>query len=122
MKTFLCAVCILLLLIALVLYYTFYTVSLTDRMAEEVAALPRADHDTCLEAATALEAKWRCMRRIVSLSVNIRTVEQIDHLAAALRVTAAEGAVTEFEIHRAHLAEALRGLREMTLCGLWAIL
>ena len=121
MKSFLCAVCILLLLVALMLWYTFRTVELIDQMTEEVSALPRADEDGCLEAVAASEARWRHMRALVSLSVNIRTVEQIDHLVSSLRVSAAEGESTDFEINRGLLTEALRELRQLTRCDLWGI-
>ncbi len=122
MKTFLCAVCILLSLVSLMLLYTFHIVSQTDRIAEELAALPPIDKEECAAAVTALEAHWQRMRPIISLSVNLRTVEQIDHLVTSLRVTAAGGEANDFEIHRALLTEALRELRHLTLCDLWGIL
>ena len=121
MKAFLCAICILLSLVVLMLCYTFHIVSQIDRFSEEISALPRADTEECLSAVAVCEAHWLRMRRLVSLSVNIRTVEQIDHLVTSLRVTAQEDAANDFEIQRGLLSEALRELRHLSLCDLWGI-
>ena len=124
MKTFLCALAILLLLILLMLCGTRYALRESARRAAAAAAQPRAGEAGCLPAAKALEEHWRRMRRIVGLAVHIRTVEQIDCLVISLRVAAAEGAAVHFEVNRALLIEALDELEMLMRCrpeGLLAI-
>ena len=122
MKAFLTAILILLLLIALMICHTVSAASLSKEMAEQTASLPSAGEEDCLAAVTALEAIWARLRPFARAATHVSTVEQIDHLVAALRVTAEMEAAVDFEINRRLLSEALREYREMVLCGLWAIL
>lgn len=124
MKAFLCAVCILLLLVAAMLCYSRCLITHIDRMLGMLDAMsePHTDHNGIQAEAVALERHWQRIRRLVSLSVNLRTVGQIDHLVTSLRVTAAYGSAQELSLQRILLTEALQELREGTRCDLWGII
>jgi hypothetical protein len=122
MKTFLCAMLILLILIGVMFCYTRSVLSLISELEWMTAALPPPTDEECSDAVGTLEAVWGRLRPLMRIGAHQRTVEQIELLIASMRVTAATEAETEFEISRAQLTELLRDLRETVAGTLWAIL
>lgn len=114
--------CLLALLLALMIANTCYTVEQIEGMMDAARAIPRPEEQECLGEAIALEAHWRRVRPIVGLSVNYRTIEQIDRLTLSMRATAADGDVGAFETDRLHLICILSDLRALMRCDVWEIL
>lgn len=125
MKTFLLAICILLIMLGAILLVNRYLLHQVDIMADALASLPPPDDVTCRSETAALEAKWWAVRPLVSVAVNGRTVGEIDRLIVSLRVTAVSDPVTanavEWERYRSLLQNALRDLRLLLGCGIWEI-
>ena len=121
MRTFLCAVCILLLLLGAVIAVTQEVVALTDRMIALTLALPSVDAADCEEAMGGILSLWQHLRPLANLSTSGRTVEQIDRFTAALEVCAKRKDAGDFELNRRMLIEALRNLRMLMGVGWNAI-
>ena len=121
MRSFLCALGIFALAVLLMVANTCYLVTQIDRMLAQLDALPRAEESDCLTASTALEAQWRRMRPIASLSINIRTIETIDRLTLSVRVSAAYGHSSELEVSRELLIRTLTDLRALVVCDVGEI-
>ena len=125
MRTFLCALCILLLMLSFILIYNGRMARQVEAISEAVSALPEPGEADCAATVASLEAKWQDIRSAVGLAVNNRTLEEIDRLVASLRVTAAfETAVTDlktWEQNRSLLILQLAELKKLMGCGAWEI-
>ena len=121
MRTFLCAVCILLLLLGAVIAVTREVITLTDRMIALTLALPPVGAADCEEAVASVLLLWQHLKPFANLSAAGRTVEQIDQFTTALEVCANREAAENFELNRRLLIETLHNLRMLMGIGWNAI-
>ena len=126
MKTFLVAICILLVMLGGILVITRHILREVTDLSDALSSLPPPGESTCLAEASKLEAKWLALRPLASTAINGRTIAEIDRLMISLRVLAAsypdEITAWEWERSRAGLKSALRDLCALLRCGLWEIL
>lgn len=126
MKTFLVALCILLLMLGTILLVTRYLLRELTDMSDTLSELPPPGEADCLSAAVSLEAQWQALRPLISSAINGRTIAEIDRLTVSLRVLAASDptdvSLWEWERNRAGLRTALRDLCALLRCGMWEVL
>lgn len=122
MKTFLCAMLMLLILVGGMLFYTRTAVSHITEMELLIAALPPTTDAECESAVATLEAVWNRLKPLMRMGAHQSTAEEIELLIVSMRVTSAMKAETEFELCRTQLSALLCNLREIAIGKLWAIL
>ena len=125
MRTFLCTICILLLMLVTILIISHRILTQVETMLSILTALPDISEAECAAAAASLEAIWCRAKPMVGLAVNGRVIAEIDRLMTSLRVTASFDVVgtahTEWERDRELLIRALEDLRKLLRCGIWEI-
>jgi hypothetical protein len=127
MRTFICALLILLAMLGAVIGINRRISREASMMVELVSHLPKPSDHTCEARTAALEAKWYDIRPLVGIAINGRSIDEIDRLVASLCVFAAgeEGMDTEglgWEHYRAQLLLQLGILKRQTGCGIWEII
>lgn len=122
MKTFLFAMCLLLVLIVMIGINTYYITHFTDDLLQATAALPSIEAEDCLPALARLQERWERGHRWVGLSVNNNFVEQTGNLIAVLQVNCLEDAAEDFEANRELLLRSIRQLRNLERFNIWNVL
>ena len=126
MRTFVCAICILLVMLSFILIYNHHVIKQITELSHAVSALPEPNEIECTAMIALLEAKWQDMRPHIDLAVNSHTLEDIDHLIASLRITASyESQMTDiasWEHYRSLLLLQLAELKKRMGGGIWQII
>ena len=127
MRTFICALLILLVMLGIVLGINCRISRETSVMIEVVSNLPNPNDHTCAARTAALETQWYEIRPLVGIAINGRSIDEIDRLVASLRVTAdgeanADAEHTGWDHYRSQLLLQLGVLKRQTSCGIWEII
>jgi len=126
MRTFLCAICILLLMLGAILLITFRIQDHVGAMLTQLTALESASEAECVATTEALDTLWRRAKPIVGLAVNGRITGEIDRLIASMQTTASHehfGAHRiDWERDRGLLIAALEEITRLLRCGIWEII
>ena len=122
MRTFLCALCVLLIMLSFILIYNHRFTKHITELSHAVSALPEPSEVDCSGAIARLEAQWQHLRPHIGMAVNRSTLEEIDRLIASLRVTASFGkeisAMAGWEHYRSLLILQLAELKKQMGCDI----